>query len=227
MPTRPARTRRQRQKCQIDSTSHPPSHAPDLQLTEGFFLPLANESLIPDRKMSTNKFIHEVIQKALRMGTIPVAVGEFPVPRRGTISVAVGEFPVPRRGTISVAVGETHGPRPSNPNLYRPRRGRTFRPRRGVGAVREPPLHGARQHSTPSGLRNGRGASLPWVSPTATDIGPLRGPFRGVHPELLLWTSSRLFPWVSPTATALDLFAVPFDFYVTHPPPRAHVRARA
>jgi hypothetical protein len=83
---------------------------------------------------------------------------------------------VPRRGTISLAVGETHGQRPSNPNPYRPRRGRTF----SLSV-------GGKPHSTPAGLAAHRGASFPWVSPTANDIGPLRGPPPGsggkAHPS--------------------------------------------
>ena len=39
-------------------------------------------------------------------------------------------------------------------------------------------------HSTPSGLVKHSGASVPWVKPTATDIGPLRGPRRGPLREI-------------------------------------------
>ena len=85
-------------------------------------------------------------------------------------------YQVPRRGTISLAVGETHGQRPSNPNPYRPRRGRTF----SLSV-------GGKPHSTPAGLAEHRGSSFPWVSPTANDIGPLRGPPPGsggkAHPS--------------------------------------------
>jgi hypothetical protein len=72
---------------------------------------------------------------------------------------------VPRRGTTSLAVGETHGQGSSNKIAY---------DREGV----KPLLYqlGAKPDSTPSGLVNRRGASFPWVSPTANDIGPLRGP---------------------------------------------------
>src|SRR5208282_4294797 len=53
----------------------------------------------------------------------------------------------------------------SNPTPYRPRRGRTF----SLSDDGKP-------HSTPLGLVEHRGSSFPWVSPTANDIGPLRGP---------------------------------------------------
>ena len=74
-------------------------------------------------------------------------------------------YQVPRRGTTSLAVGETHGQRPSHPTPYRPRRGRTFSW-----------SDGGKPHSTPLGWVEHRGPSFPWVSPTANDLGPLRGP---------------------------------------------------
>ena len=55
----------------------------------------------------------------------------------------------------------------------------------------------AESHSTLSGLVECRGASYPWVSPTANNIGPRRGPPRqrapycGSASTSLIWTGSK------------------------------------
>ena len=81
---------------------------------------------------------------------------------------------------MSLAVGETHGQEPSNKNAINPEGGEphlvaALYERRTVVIDRR--CRTARQaRFNPFGVGESLATSFPWVSPTANDIEPLRGP---------------------------------------------------